>query len=52
MPEDQRTHNVPTTDTCTLSYPALHGRGIVHSTLGRFFWFFPAPVVPRHNDFR
>ena len=35
MPEDQRMHNVPTTDTCTISYPALHGRSIVHSPLGR-----------------
>src|SRR5215472_15630346 len=41
MPEDQRTHNVLTIDTCTISYPALHGRGIVHSVLGRLFWFFP-----------
>src|ERR671925_304031 len=31
MPEDQRTNKVPTTDTCTSSYPVLHSRGIVHS---------------------
>jgi len=45
MPKDQRTHSVPPTDTCTISYPALYGRGIVHSTLCTLFWFFPAPVA-------
>jgi hypothetical protein len=40
MPEDQHPHNVPTTDACTISCPAWHGRGIVQSTLGRHFWFF------------
>src|SRR5215471_1190685 len=37
MPEDPRTHHVPTTDTCTISYPALYSRGTVHSTLGSLF---------------
>jgi hypothetical protein len=51
MSEAQHPHNVPTTDACTISYHALHGRDIVHSTLGRLFWFFPAPVTPnaRHH---